>query len=237
MKLDPVGQSALHKLSEIDIELDRLRFEMIKVSESEDLAKAQADLSGTSEKLIESRSNFENLDSQVARVEDDIRLVTERLDKDKARLNQTSSSKDAMSMQSEIAALEARKTELEEIEYGLLGELEEAEKALQSILQQRESLSEKIQQLQSEVDEKLEELKSQGKKLSADRLIVVEKISSEVLARYEKLSLKQVAVGKIIERACSACHMTLTVGAIDQITSLSEDEIGICPECQAMIVR
>ena len=63
------------------------------------------------------------------------------------------------------------------------------------------------------------------------------KVSEEILSRYEKLSARQPAVGKIIDRACSACHMTLTVGAIDQLTSLAEDELGSCPECQAMIVK
>ncbi|NBR60941.1 MAG: hypothetical protein EBT86_04700 [Actinobacteria bacterium] len=203
MNLDQDGQSALFKLSEIDNELTRLKFEISKVSESAELLALQTELSSSSEGLIEARTKFENLDSQVARIEDDIRLVDERLNRDKERLNQTSSSKDAMGIQHEIDGLTNRKTTLEEMEYGLLGELEEAEKDLQKITENREQL----------------------------------KVSEEILSRYEKLSARQPAVGKIIDRACSACHMTLTVGAIDQLTSLAEDELGSCPECQAMIVK
>ena len=137
MNLDQDGQSALFKLSEIDNELTRLKFEISKVSESAELLALQTELSSSSEGLIEARTKFENLDSQVARIEDDIRLVDERLNRDKERLNQTSSSKDAMGIQHEIDGLTNRKTTLEEMEYGLLGELEEAEKDLQKITENR----------------------------------------------------------------------------------------------------
>lgn len=237
MKLDQVGQSALLKLSEIDNELTRLKFEINKVTDSADLKTLQTELSSGSEGLIEARTKFENLDSQVARIEDDIRHVNERLQRDKDRLNQTSSSKDAMGIQSEIDGLVKRKTDLEEVEYGLLGELEEAETALKLITSAREHLNGKIQLIQEEIHTKVEELKLQGRKLTADRLIVIAKISDEVISWYDKLSARQTAVGRIIDRACSACHMTLTVGAIDQLTSLAEDELGSCPECQAMIVK
>ncbi|NBQ92735.1 MAG: hypothetical protein EBU06_02060 [Micrococcales bacterium] len=237
MNLDQDGQSALFKLSEIDNELTRLKFEISKVSESAELLALQTELSSSSEGLIEARTKFENLDSQVARIEDDIRLVDERLNRDKERLNQTSSSKDAMGIQHEIDGLTNRKTTLEEMEYGLLGELEEAEKDLQKITENREQLNSKILAIQDEIQSRVEKLKLEGRKLSADRLIVAAKVSEEILSRYEKLSARQPAVGKIIDRACSACHMTLTVGAIDQLTSLAEDELGSCPECQAMIVK
>lgn len=237
MNLDQDGQSALFKLSEIDNELTRLKFEISKVSESAELLALQTELSSSSEGLIEARTKFENLDSQVARIEDDIRLVDERLNRDKERLNQTSSSKDAMGIQHEIDGLTNRKTTLEELEYGLLGELEEAEKDLQKITENREQLNSKILAIQDEIQSRVEKLKLEGRKLSADRLIVAAKVSEEILSRYEKLSARQPAVGKIIDRACSACHMTLTVGAIDQLTSLAEDELGSCPECQAMIVK
>ncbi|NDE88879.1 MAG: hypothetical protein EB055_02715 [Micrococcales bacterium] len=237
MNLDQDGQSALFKLSEIDNELTRLKFEISKVSESAELLALQTELSSSSEGLIEARTKFENLDNQVARIEDDIRLVDERLNRDKERLNQTSSSKDAMGIQHEIDGLTNRKTTLEEMEYGLLGELEEAEKDLQKITENREQLNSKILAIQDEIHSRVEKLKLEGRKLSADRLIVAAKVSEEILSRYEKLSARQPAVGKIIDRACSACHMTLTVGAIDQLTSLAEDELGSCPECQAMIVK
>ncbi len=237
MNLDQDGQSALFKLSEIDNELTRLKFEISKVSESAELLALQTELSSSSEGLIEARTKFENLDNQVARIEDDIRLVDERLNRDKERLNQTSSSKDAMGIQHEIDGLTNRKTTLEEMEYGLLGELEEAEKDLQKITENREQLNSKILAIQDEIQSRVEKLKLEGRKLSADRLIVAAKVSEEILSRYEKLSARQPAVGKIIDRACSACHMTLTVGAIDQLTSLAEDELGSCPECQAMIVK
>ncbi|NBR54505.1 MAG: hypothetical protein EBT82_00770 [Micrococcales bacterium] len=53
MNLDQDGQSALFKLSEIDNELTRLKFEISKVSESAELLALQTELSSSSEGLIE----------------------------------------------------------------------------------------------------------------------------------------------------------------------------------------
>jgi predicted nucleic acid-binding Zn-ribbon protein len=48
---------------------------------------------------------------------------------------------------------------------------------------------------------------------------------------------RQVAVGQIENRSCTACRMGLTANVIDSINDLVEDELGVCPECQAFIVR
>ena len=90
---------------------------------------------------------------------------------------------------------------------------------------------------QAEIQTKVDDLKSRGRKLTADKEIVVGKISADVLAAYELLAKRQIAVGQVVNRSCSACRMGLTASAIDALSDLAEDELGYCPECQAMIVR
>ena len=237
MNLDKLGQQALLKLSEIDLEIAQIRHEITKSMDSNELKELSEELTQTAATLIEARTKFENLELAVKRSEEDLRLVSERLNRDRERLNQTSSPKDAIGIQSEIDTLLTRKETLENAELDLLAQLEIAESELDTITSHRRSISERLEQTQAEIQSKVDELKARGRKLSADREIVQAKISSEVLEKYSKLAARQIAVAQIQDRACTACRMTLTVGAIDALSSLPEEQLGSCPECQAIVVR
>ncbi len=237
MNLDRAGQQALLKLSELDLEIAQLKHEINKLIDSAELKELTDQLAHSAGEIIEARTVAENLATEVKRAEEDIRLVTERLDRDRLRLNNTSSPKDAIGIQNEIDSLLKRKDDLETFELALLQDLEVAEANLKVVAEARDSLQGKIDELRKEIQGKVDALKSSGRKASADREIVLAKIPSEVLKRYESLATRQVAVGQVVDRACTACRMTLTVGAIVALGNLAEDEIGACPECQALIIR
>jgi len=237
MKLDKAGQSALLKLSEVDLEIDHIKAEINKAISSQELSDVRAALSKASEDLLVARTAYENLHMDQRKADDNLHLVEERIARDRIRLNQTSSPKDAQGMQSEIESLLKRKEELEDAELEILEQLEAAQRTLNEVTQHRDELAAKIDRLQSEIQVHVDELKVRGRKLSADKEILVSKISAEVLTRYQGLAAKQIAVGVVENRACSACRMGLTASTIDSLSSLAEDELGSCPECLAMIVR
>ena len=164
-------------------------------------------------------------------------MVEERIKRDNERLNQTSSSKDAQGIQSEIDSLTRRKGELEEVELEILERLEQAKVELGEISGKKDVLSKEISSLQESIQAAVDELKSRGRKLTADREILVSKVPDEALDRYKALASKQIAVGQVENRACSACRMGLTANTIDALSSLADDEVGSCPECLAIIVR
>jgi predicted nucleic acid-binding Zn-ribbon protein len=237
MKLDKIGQSALLRLAEVDLEIAQIKHEITSAIESKELETLRTDLASVAGELISARTTVENLEANQKRIDDDLHLVEARIARDKDRLNQTSSPKDAVGIQSEIESLTRRKNELEDTELEVLAELEDAGKILKVISERRDGINTAMNELQSEIQVKVDELKSKGRKLTADKEILVGKISAEVLAAYELLSKRQIAVGQVVNRSCSACRMGLTASAIDGLSSLAEDEIGHCPECQAMMVR
>jgi len=237
MKLDKIGQSALLRLSEVDLEIAQIRHEITSAIGSKELEALRTDLASVAGEIISARTTVENLQANQKRVDDDLHLAEARIARDKDRLNQTSSPKDAVGIQSEIESLSRRKNELEDTELEVLAELEEAEKILKVISDRRDGINTAMNELQSEIQVKVDELKSRGRKLTADKEILVGKISAEVLSAYELLAKRQIAVGQVVNRSCSACRMGLTASAIDGFSSLSDDEIGHCPECQAMMVR
>lgn len=237
MKLDRVGQSALLRLAEIDLEIAQIKHEITTAIESKELESLRSDLAVIAGELIAARTNVENLEESQRRADDDLHLVESRIARDQERLLQTSSPKDAQGIQSEIESLNRRKSELEDTELAVLAELEEAQKALNEISMRRDQINSSMNDLQTEIQTKVDDLKSRGRKLTADKEIVVGKISTDVLSAYEQLAKRQIAVGQVVNRSCSACRMGLTASAIDALNDLAEDQLGYCPECQAMIVR
>jgi len=237
MKLDKIGQSALLGLAEADLEIAQIKHEITTAIDSKELETLRTDLAIVAGELISARTIVENLSANQKRVDDDLHLVEARIARDLERLNQTSSPKDAVGIQSEIESLSRRKNELEDTEIAVLTELEDAEKILKIISERRDGINTAMNDLQSEIQAKVDQLKSRGRKLTADKGVLVGKISTEVLAAYELLAKRQIAVGQVVNRSCSACRMGLTASAIDGLSALVEDEIGNCPECQAMMVR
>ena len=237
MKLDKLSQAALFRLNEVDLEIAFIKAEITRAIESKELVSLREQQSQLAGELIAARTVVENLESSRAKADDDLHLVEERIAKDKDRLANTSSPKDAQGLQSEIDSLTRRKAELEDVELEILAELDVAKKQLGEAVRLKSEISEALDRLQNQIQETIDELKTKGRKLTADREILVGKISEEVLKKYSALSARQVAVGKIENRSCTACRMGLTANVIDSINDLLEDELGICPECQAFIVR
>jgi predicted nucleic acid-binding Zn-ribbon protein len=237
MKLDRAGQSALLKLAQVDLEIEQIKVEISRAIGSKELTDASALLSQYSGEVIAARTKYENLNMESRKADDNLHMVEERISRDLERLNNTSSSKDAQAMQSEVESLTLRKAELEEVELEILERLEEAQTELDEISAKRESTAKNIEEIQARIQTQVDELKSRGRKLTADREILVTKIPADVLEKYKNLAAKQIAVGQVEARACSACRMGLTASTIDSLAGLAEDEIGFCPECLAMIVR
>lgn len=237
MKLDKPGQSALLKLSEVDINIERIKNEISKAVNSAELSAKSAQLSDYSGEVIAARTAFENLNMESRKADDNLHMVEERIARDLERLNATSSPKDATAIHSEVESLTLRKEELEEVELEILERLEVARVELEAISQKREATSREIEELREKIQVEVDELKNEGRKLVADREILVSKIPADILEKYQALAAKQIAVGKVESRSCSACRMGLTANTIDALSDLPEDEVGNCPECLAMIVR
>ena len=237
MKLDIAGQSALLKLSQVDLEIEQIKNEISKAISSKELSDASAKLSEASGDVLAARTIFENITMEARKADDNLRLVEERIARDVERLKNTSSPKDAQAMQSEVESLTRRKDELEEVELEVLDRLEKAEAELKAVSDLREQLASEVNGLQESIQGQVDDLKTRGRKLTADRETLVSKVPADVLERYKNLAAKQIAVGQVQNRSCSACRMGLTASAIDSLSALAEDETGSCPECLAIMVR
>jgi predicted nucleic acid-binding Zn-ribbon protein len=95
MKASENQQAELLGLANLDLEISRTRTYLTNLTSGNafsDLRSAQRDCAA---QLIESRNALDQVELDLARAEADLKLVEQRIEKDAAALNATSSSKDA----------------------------------------------------------------------------------------------------------------------------------------------
>jgi predicted nucleic acid-binding Zn-ribbon protein len=174
---------------------------------------------------------------ELSRAEADLKLVEQRIDKDNQRLNQTSSSKDAQGIQAELETLKKRKSDLEDFELSILERKEQAEAAYQVIIHDKKLIDDELATKESENEAQIIKLRSGLDLLTQQRNQQASRIQSDLLELYEKKSSRGLAIGRLVNRECGACRITIGATALAEISGLARDEVATCPDCQAILVR
>jgi predicted nucleic acid-binding Zn-ribbon protein len=237
MKASESQQSDLLSLSNLDLEITRARVALALLTNGEAFAALRDAQRSSANNLIESRNQLDSVELELARAEADLKLVEQRIDKDNLRLNQTSSSKDAQGIQAELETLKKRKSELEDLELAILERKEEAEATYQTILVDKKNIDDELAQKESASETEILKQRSGLDLLTQQRSQQASRIEESLLEIYEKKSLRGVAVGRLLNRECGACRMTIGATALAEIASTPRDELATCPDCQAILVR
>lgn len=237
MKASDNQQAELLALANLDLEITRAKVSLNNLTSGEafsQLRQAQRDAAAA---LIEARNALDGVELELTRAEADLQLVEQRIQKDNLRLNQTSSSKDAQGIQSELDTLAKRKSELEDLELAILERKENSEAAYKTVLSDKQSIDDELASKESANEAEIMKIRSGLDLSSAQRLQQAARIDQELVELYEKKATRGVAVGRLLGTECGACRMTIGATALAEINSLPRDEIATCPDCQAILVR
>lgn len=237
MKASESQQADLLSLSNLDLEITRARLAIALLISGEAFVQIRQHQREAASKLIESRNQLDSVELELSRAESDLNLVEQRIEKDNLRLNQTSSSKDAQGIQSELETLKKRKSELEDLELAVLERKEEVEAAYQTILSDKQIIDDELATKESLNEAEILKQRSGLDLIIQKRAQQVSQLDQELFALYEKKAARGVAVGRLINRECGACRMTIGATALAEMVALSRDEIATCPDCQAILVR
>lgn len=237
MKASENQQAELLGLANLDLEISRTRTYLTNLTSGNafsDLRSAQRDCAAL---LIESRNALDQVELDLARAEADLKLVEQRIEKDAAALNATSSSKDAQGIQSELETLKKRKSELEDLELAILERKDEIEATYKTVLTDKQAIDEELAAKESANEAEIMKLRSGLDLSTAQRSQQASRIDAELIALYEKKSSRGLAVGRLLGRECGACRMTIGATALAEINAMPRDEIATCPDCQAILIR
>lgn len=237
IKANHEQQAGLLALAELDQAIARLSANLKVVEadvEAENLRRA---LLEGSEALLAAHGAQERIQTEIDKLNADVDLVVERIHHDETRIKQVNNDRELKAIEQELSSLSARKSNLEDAEFELLEELESGKALLEDLTQKRATLSLELEGALERQHAKALGINSQLTKLVTSRAASVAKLTPELAALYERKAQRGIAVSQTLGRDCSACRLAINGVEFDAMLSLPVDEIPLCPNCDAMIIR
>nr|WP_255430215.1 C4-type zinc ribbon domain-containing protein [Streptomonospora sp. PA3] len=228
-------------LQEIDSRLAQLAYRMRNLPENAEVQRLDTRLAELRDRRTALTTALSDLDREQRKAESDVDQVRTRADRDSKRLDsgQVGSPKDLEHLQSEIASLQRRQSELEEI----VLEVMERREGLES---EEAELRKELESLETERDAAEERRATAVGDIEADRATeftrrerVAAEIPDDLIAFYTKLRDQHEGVGAAALRygRCEGCKLALSTAELAEIRQAPEDEVLRCDQCRRILVR
>jgi predicted nucleic acid-binding Zn-ribbon protein len=179
----------------------------------------------------------DDLRVELSRIESDVALVDARRARDAERLATSSNSKEAQGLESELASLARRKSDLEDAELDIMDRLEQADSA---VAEQEALIAETNAEgarLSAEGKQAVAEASTAYEQASRDRAAIAGGLPADLLAQYDRIALRSTGAALLLARTCESCRMVLAGTDLQIIRQATDDTVVTCPECGAILVR
>ncbi len=238
LKASPDDQAMLLEVQQLDTRLQQLDHRsrslpaLVQLAE---LAKEEEQLRST---LAQKRGDAEDARTELKRVESDVAVVEARITRDSNRLQGSSSMKDVHALEQELTSLRKRLSDLEDIELTVMERVEQEQEALGAAEARLAELRGRVIALEAERDEQLKALDSERAHARANRATIAGKVPAELMALYERQRSRYgVGASHLRGGVSSASGVKLTESDMARIRSAAPDEVILCPDSDAILVR
>ena len=238
MKADPSDQKRLLELQALDLRLARVAATLRKLPEEERVEQAEQAVAAARATQREALHALEELQAELSRAENDVELVEKRIAQDQERSEHTSSAKDAVGLEHELATLRERLSVLEDVELEVMSRVEEAEKTLQASADQTAHAEAELDIARAEAERVRGELGADQSAWQQERAGLVGNLPTELVELYER-QRERYGFGASLLRAriSEASGVTLTESDLQMVRQAAPDEVVICPDSNAILVR
>ena len=241
LNADPTDQVRLLEVQALDTELDRIAHRRGHLSEEERLTTLSTRARVIADQVTAAEVEVADLSLEQRKADNDVELVRQRAAKDKTLLESgtITDSKQLTHLQSEIASLARRQSELEDIEIDIMERLEAAEHRLRDVTADSERVVVEVDQARRDRDAAVAELDAAQAAIEAQRDATAATITPELVALYTRLRTEYSGVGaaKLFRGRCEGCRIELTPVDISRIREAAPDEVLRCEECRRILVR
>jgi predicted nucleic acid-binding Zn-ribbon protein len=162
------------------------------------------------------------------------------VERDKTRLDagQVSSPRELENLQSEIASLARRQSDLEEIVLDVMERQEAAELRRKTLTQEQGALAQQRDEVAARRDAALGEIGEQEEKAGSLRASVAADVPGDLLDLYGKLRAQHGVGAAALRRGrCEGCHLSLNTVELAHLRAAPPDEVLRCDECRRILVR
>jgi len=241
VKASPEAQQRLLELADLDAELTRLDHRRRSLPENEEhdrLAERDTQLRDEIAALAAEESD---LAREQAKAEADVDQVRTRVQRDQVRLDngQVSNARELENLQSEIASLLRRQSDLEEVVLDVMERLEGVQSRHSERAAERSTLAARLTDVAARRDGALGDIAEQAGKAAGQRAAIAGDLPPDLLALYDKLRAQHAGVGAAALRRgrCEGCHLSLNTVDLNAIRAAAADEVVRCEECRRILVR
>lgn len=238
MKASPADQNELLRLQAADTRLAQLSHATKNLPQSAELVKLQPEVEALRARWIAATGELEDARAELTRIESDVQIVDARAKRDSDRVQQSASMKDVQALEAELASLAKRKNDLEEIELTVMQRVEDLEQALAGVEGERAELSARVAALEGQRDEEAGKLEVQRTALAKDRATIAEALPADLIELYERQRARYgVGAAALIRGVSMGSNVKLTESDLSDIRRAAADDVVLCPDSGAILVR
>jgi predicted nucleic acid-binding Zn-ribbon protein len=241
VKASPEAQLRLLELADLDAELGRLEHRRRGLPEHAELSQLEQRERELRDEIAALEAREGDLRREQGKADADVEQVRSRIGRDQSRLDagQVSSPRELENLQSEIASLNRRQSDLEDVELEVMERLEAAQARLKEAAAERAGIAADLQAVTGRRDIALAELAELSGKAADRRAVVVADEPADLIELYERLRMQHGGVGAAALRRgqCQGCHLSLNTVDLNAIRAAAPDEVVRCEECRRILVR
>jgi uncharacterized protein len=238
-KASSAEQLRLLDLQALDATLNHLRNRTRDISNNADIAALGEKLAAANSELAAATTAVEGAERDLERAEGDVQTVTARIERDQKRLDSGSgTSKDLMALQSELASLNKRRSDLEDTELEVMERLDELKARLASQQTATDAVMDELSALEEKRDAELAAIDEERNAVLHQRAELAATFEPALLAVYEKtLARRGVGAARLFHGRSEGSGMQLSPGDLADIRKAAEDDIVFCPDSGCILVR
>lgn len=238
MKATPRQQLLLLDLQQLDHSISRMRKRSEQLPERAELAALEDERGEARNRYMDAQRELDTKRLELSRIESDVAVVVERENRDRELLAVSTSSKEAVALQTELETLARRQSELEDRQFEAMEIAEsaeavfsEAESVLSGLEARRAAIHDRITAAEAEIEREREHARTERAGLAAE-------VQGDLLALYEKLRADiGIGAAKLKGNVSEASGMALTPADLSSINETAHDALVFCPETGAILVR
>ena len=239
MKASPSDQRQILDIQRHDLALTSLAHNLATLPEIAALSAATIKSNNTRDLKIAAETELSDVTRELKRAEGDVEQVVIRLQKDEARLNSgTGTPKELESLQHEVVSLNARRTELEEVELEVMLRVDGIKARIDELKALEATLVTEIAELTDRKNIASLALESESAQLKTERAATVTSVDKAIYELYEKIrSGGGAGAAALLGGQCLGCNLTINSVDLKRMLDSAEDEVIRCEECRCILVR
>lgn len=233
----PNDQKKLLDVADLDARLRQAEYRRTHPSQAARITELSAERTRRSQELSSLTGGRDDVQTELKRLESDVSMAESRRDRNAERLANSSNAKDAQALETELASLARRLSELEDAELAVMERLEQADADLVAAQVLIDQLTAEGTQLTLDGKAEVADAVTLSEALRRDRAAITEGLPADLLALYEKNAQRGVGAALLQRKTCLGCNMELSGTDLQQIRQASSSAITSCPECGCILVR